>query len=437
MATARINDKLARSIKPGASVRDAEVKGLELRVNSDGTRSWLFRYRSPKDAAGKQMQRAYRIGGFPDWGTARARIEAGRLYNVVRAGGDPLADIRREVAEKIEREHREKMERAARQYTVRKAAEAYIERNWLGKHERLKADPHNTFKRFFAFTPRGSDLPLGDWPLADVTRAALVEWHDFLRARGKPAAANKDVVTASRFFRKAAEREEIPANPMPPWEQMPQRDKNRRLTRDELRDVWHACDALGYPLGPLVRLLMLTGQRPGQFHKLRWIPDPEGQCGHVDLKAGRIVWPHGAMKKRAASAGDHVLPLTPTMRALLTACPRHLNDPRVFIAPGQRGVKLYGGVDRIARKIHEASGTSDWTLHALRHSWASEAEELDALPDRIVEQVQAREIPSRQIGEAGRRYRHALQPDELLPRLQAFEDHLRGIVGDLSTSAAA
>ena len=37
--------------------------------------------------------------------------------------------------------------------------------------------------------------------------------------------------------------------------------RTRILSDKELRALWHASNKLGYPLGPFVRLLMLTGQR--------------------------------------------------------------------------------------------------------------------------------------------------------------------------------
>ena len=36
------------------------------------------------------------------------------------------------------------------------------------------------------------------------------------------------------------------------------------LTDDELRSLWSATERLNYPLGPLVRLLLLTGQRKSE-----------------------------------------------------------------------------------------------------------------------------------------------------------------------------
>ena len=37
--------------------------------------------------------------------------------------------------------------------------------------------------------------------------------------------------------------------------------RDRVLSDDELRWLWRACEAVGWPFGPLVKLLLLTAQR--------------------------------------------------------------------------------------------------------------------------------------------------------------------------------
>ena len=44
------------------------------------------------------------------------------------------------------------------------------------------------------------------------------------------------------------------------------------LTHAELAAVWRACDALGWPFGPLVRLLVVTAQRRDEVAHMAW-PD--------------------------------------------------------------------------------------------------------------------------------------------------------------------
>ena len=52
------------------------------------------------------------------------------------------------------------------------------------------------------------------------------------------------------------------------------------LTEQELYEVWHGADRLGWPFGPVVQLLMLTAQREGEVAAIRW--------SDVDLGTG--IW---------------------------------------------------------------------------------------------------------------------------------------------------
>lgn len=69
------------------------------------------------------------------------------------------------------------------------------------------------------------------------------------------------------------------------------RSKERVLSMDEARILWHA-GTLGYPFGPLYRLILFTGCRPGEW----------ARCArsYVDLKQALLVIPAQAYK------GDHV-----------------------------------------------------------------------------------------------------------------------------------
>ena len=46
--------------------------------------------------------------------------------------------------------------------------------------------------------------------------------------------------------------------------------RDRVLTDLELRAVWDAADGMGFPYGPLIRLLILTGQREREVADMGW-----------------------------------------------------------------------------------------------------------------------------------------------------------------------
>ena len=50
----------------------------------------------------------------------------------------------------------------------------------------------------------------------------------------------------------------------------PPGERDRVLTDDELRAVWHACDGVNPVFARVIRVMMLTGQRRGEVQGMRW-----------------------------------------------------------------------------------------------------------------------------------------------------------------------
>ena len=85
---------------------------------------------------------------------------------------------------------------------------------------------------------------------------------DGIVERPAPIVANKTFAALRGMCNWAIERSIIETSPCdrirPP---APGRPRERVLSDDELRAVWLAAEALGQPFGPLVQLLVLTGER--------------------------------------------------------------------------------------------------------------------------------------------------------------------------------
>ena len=82
------------------------------------------------------------------------------------------------------------------------------------------------------------------------------------------------------------------------------------LKDDELRRVWSAAGAMGYPYGPLFRLLILTGLREREVANASW---PE-----FDLRNRLWTIPASRMKGDRA----HEIPLADRALELVEALPR-------------------------------------------------------------------------------------------------------------------
>lgn len=146
--------------------------------------------------------------------------------------------------------------------------------------------------------------------------------------------------------------------------------RERLLADDELVSVWRAADEMGYPFGPIVKLLILTGQRRSQIGGLRreWIKDD------------RIEFPAEIMKAKK----PFTIPLAPTAKAIIEAMP--LKEGFLFPArrrgDGERGVRPFNGwsKDKAILQRRIAEPIPQWGLHDLRRTASTRWAELGTQP---------------------------------------------------------
>ena len=113
----------------------------------------------------------------------------------------------------------------------------------------------------------------------------------------------------------------------------PQKSRDRVLNDDELARVWRAAQAIGYPYGTIVQLLILVGQRSGETAALQWdwIVDDT------------ITIPASVTKNARATT----FPIGPMTQALIRTIPRL--GPLLFPARGYIDRPFRGfGVSKIA-----------------------------------------------------------------------------------------
>src|SRR3546814_9042841 len=79
---------------------------------------------------------------------------------------------------------------------------------------------------------------------------------------------------------------------------------------DELRRVWDAAGDMGYPFGPMYRLLILTGQRRSEVAEL--------ELPWIDVEHRAVEIPASRYKTKRA----HVYPLSAPAWAIIEALPR-------------------------------------------------------------------------------------------------------------------
>ena len=243
MPTRKITDLFVEKVKPPTRGRveyfDASFPGLALRVTAHGAKSWCLMYRF-----GGRLRR-FTVGAYPAIKPQQARREATAALDRVREGTDPSA------------------EKAARRLLPTPEADTFavVLADYLESHAL-----RNTAPATFRATKRTLErdvLPVwGKRPIASITRRDAIALIDGIAKRGAEVMANRILSRLRRLFNWAIEKDRLATSPVdgmrPPTKEQA---RDRALDDDELRLLWAACDESGWPFGPLVKLLLMTGQR--------------------------------------------------------------------------------------------------------------------------------------------------------------------------------
>ena len=98
--------------------------------------------------------------------------------------------------------------------------------------------------------------------VTEITRRDVIELLDAIVDRGATVQANRTLAVLRRFLNWTVEREVIAASPMAGLKApTAETARDRALSDDEIRLFWAGCDKLGWPFGPMFKLLLLSAQR--------------------------------------------------------------------------------------------------------------------------------------------------------------------------------
>lgn len=185
------------------------------------------------------------------WTPQAARDKALEHLAAVKDGRDPLAE-------------REALRRPPdRSRLVSAVVEEWLKRDQVGNRSRDEVER----------VMRREVLPLwGERPMGDVRKRAIITLVDGIADRGAPIMANRTLAHVKRLFRWAAARDIIESDPATHVEKPAQETRRDRVLSDgELAAVWRAAEAVGYPFGSAVQLLVLTAARREEVLGLSWL----------------------------------------------------------------------------------------------------------------------------------------------------------------------
>jgi integrase len=379
-----------KALQPGKITRevpDGGSPGLRLVVQPSGKKSWAMRFRRPDgrqanltlgplDLSGKE------IAGEPTIGAPLSLIAARRVATEVlrqRAlGRDIAADI---TAAKL-RQKAEREERGANVFgaAVKRYVEDYAQpktRSWAGtaRYLGLSADLKPIAK---GLADRWRDRPVSEITSLDVHNVI-----DETRRIGVPGLARRQrdksesraeamFASLSRAFSWMVEERLIEKSPMigvrRPDISTP---RDRVLTDDEVRWFWTACETLSEPFGPLLQLLLLTGQRRDEIAAMRRTELSE------DDEARPILM---LAASRTKNGLPHTVPLSPLALRLIARV-RMVEGPSDFVFSTTRKSPVSGWSktkERLDARMLELAKAEKadaqieaWVIHDLRRTFAS------------------------------------------------------------------
>jgi integrase len=364
-----LTDAALTRLKPAAGKRrevpDGLMTGLYFVIQPSGARSWAVRYR----AAGAPKKLT--LGTYPALGLDDARTEAQAALLAAKRGADPAAaKAEHKRAERSgETADRLGFDAVARRYLSRDAKK---NRSWLETARLLGLKPGaegSEDPKTFVSIPGGIVADWADRMISEIKRGEIIERLDAIVDRGAPIAANRTLAALRRLFNWTVERGLLEVSPCSAVKApSPEISRDRVLSDDEVRWAWQAAGGMGYPFGPIVKLLLLTGQRRDEV------------AGMSEHELDGAVWTiPGA---RAKNRQQHAVPLAPTSVAIIGTAPKIKGAAKlVFTTTGESAVSgwsrakanLDAAMTQIARK---ETGDADltipaWTLHDLRRTAAS------------------------------------------------------------------
>lgn len=337
-----LNEKKISSIKVTCKRQefwDVSLPGFGMRVTKSGHKTFFVMCRD------QGKQRRISLGRIPLITLAEAR-EAARDKLRRLSQGLPLEEVRRE---KIK---------------VKEVFNSFVEiyakkknRDWRGTETRLQ---NSLIKEY------------GELDIREVTRENIIALLDKIVARNAPIQANRVLAGTSKFFKWCAERGYIESSPVL-YITKPSKENRRErvLTDEELHRIWLVAGKMPYPFGPLLQILILTGQRKGEVAGMRW--------SELDLKKRVWVIP----RERVKNDNTHSVPLSDQVIRILKELPRFLHSDLVFTTTGKTPVSGFG---KIKAKLDDASMVKNWIIHDIRRTAASGMAQLSVSP-HVIEKV--------------------------------------------------
>lgn len=376
----RIGLREVRALSEGEEVWDAAVPGFGARRQRSEAVAYVLLYRTADGTS-----RRFTIGRHGAWTPDTAREEARRLLGEVSKGSDPSAtkQAKRKAATVSELCDQYLSDIEAGRLLVgrgrtKKASTIVTDRSRINAHIKpilgAKKVPAVTRENVEAFMQQVAEG-------TTKARKPTGKKGGLSNIRGGRGASSRTVGLLGAIFTYAVDKRMRPDNPVQGVKRHADGRRERRLTDAEYAALGAGLAAAALPrprktprkigaaepagMWPaalaVTRFLALTGWRSGEALTLRW--------GHVDLERRTARLPD-------TKTGESVRPLSHAACDVLRTLPRGGADALAF--PANRGKGTMAGFPAMFARITKAGELpADVTPHVLRHSFASQAGDLE------------------------------------------------------------
>jgi len=403
----KLTDRSLLAMKPGADryhVGDSVVRGLRVRVSSDGARVFSVVYRSPSGTV-----RTYTIGAYPEVSLAAARDTARDVKAGARLGTD-------------RQEEKIKTRQAARSAVDF----AGLAGKFLAARKELAKSTRTEYERMVARYV--GSAPVGKIAARAVTRRDLRDLLEGIASEA-PVMANRVFQLVRAVCRWAVRDELLIADPSAGLER-PRREASRERTLTDpeaavlVRSLSeHTLGGVKVPavradVAAVVQVLLLEGQRSSETAEMRW--------SDLDLDGPIPAWTIPGQFRKGGRL--HVVPLSPAVVRILKALPR--KGERVFAGVREANAERdwWGAVrqraEALYKKTHEAE-LPRFGKHDLRRTCATGCAKLGAAP-WIVSRILGHAIPQGTVAVSGVYNRYAGLA-EMASALNAWGSHVERI----------
>ncbi|HIF9255924.1 TPA: integrase domain-containing protein [Photobacterium damselae] len=304
----KLTDKQLKNAKPKNSEYVlSDGYGLQVRIMSNGTKSWRFVYKHPEN--GKQSRLT--LGTYPVLTIANARKKANQYRELIAEGIDPKAHLQRQHDERI---------------ALTKNTLYNISKEWFQvKKEDVTKDHAGDIWRSLELHV----FPyLKEQPISQLTAPMVIDVLKRTEAKGSLETVKRLTQRLNEIMIHAVNCGVIHANPLAGIKsafKKPQKENMKTLTPQELPDLMRsiANSSIKPTTQCLLEFQLHTMTRPNEAAGARW--------DEFNLEEKVWVIPANRMKKKR----EHRIPLTEEVLSLLQHM-KAISGQREYVFPADR-----------------------------------------------------------------------------------------------------